>query len=447
MSDLLSIGASGLSAYRSAMATVSDNVANAETPGYTRRSQTLVESPSAGALETSTQRGRATGGGVDTGAVTRAWDAFQTGEARIASADASRADAKSRWLTTTEAALDDGDTGVGAQLTSFFGAGNALAGSPNDATKRAAMLSALGDATSAIRTGAKALSRASDGIAAEAQTTASAINGDLASLRQVNLALQRAGAGTAAAASLADQRDGLIDSLSASLGATATLDGTGAATLGVGGATILAPAAGAGSVQIAEAADGRLSASVTGNDGKVQALSAGGTLGGLTDVAAGVASRRTQLNGIAADFTATVNGWQAKGTTPAGAPGAALLTLSGGAETLVLAVSDPGAIAAARSGAANGNLLALSDLRGANGVEARFAALVSQHAQATASAKAEASATATRRDSAASARDAVSGVDLDREAADLLRYQQAYDASAKIVQAARETLTTILNLF
>jgi flagellar hook-associated protein 1 FlgK len=38
-------------------------------------------------------------------------------------------------------------------------------------------------------------------------------------------------------------------------------------------------------------------------------------------------------------------------------------------------------------------------------------------------------------------------VDLDNEAAELLRFQQAYSASAKIIQAARETLQDILNLF
>ena len=37
MSDLLSIGASGLAAYRNALNTIGENVANAETPRYSRR--------------------------------------------------------------------------------------------------------------------------------------------------------------------------------------------------------------------------------------------------------------------------------------------------------------------------------------------------------------------------------------------------------------------------
>ena len=47
---------------------------------------------------------------------------------------------------------------------------------------------------------------------------------------------------------------------------------------------------------------------------------------------------------------------------------------------------------------------------------------------------------------AVAAREAVSGVDLDMEAADLLRIQQAYSGCAKILQIAKETIDSILNI-
>jgi flagellar hook-associated protein 1 FlgK len=40
----------------------------------------------------------------------------------------------------------------------------------------------------------------------------------------------------------------------------------------------------------------------------------------------------------------------------------------------------------------------------------------------------------------------VSGVNLDEEAANLLRYQQAYQASGKVIQVATEMFDTILSL-
>ena len=51
-----------------------------------------------------------------------------------------------------------------------------------------------------------------------------------------------------------------------------------------------------------------------------------------------------------------------------------------------------------------------------------------------------------RSDQAVAAREAVSGVDLDMEAAELLRIQQAYSGSAKILQVAKETVDAILQI-
>ena len=44
------------------------------------------------------------------------------------------------------------------------------------------------------------------------------------------------------------------------------------------------------------------------------------------------------------------------------------------------------------------------------------------------------------------AREAVSGVNLDEEAADLLRYQQAYQAAGKLMGLANTLFDTILSL-
>jgi len=104
-------------------------------------------------------------------------------------------------------------------------------------------------------------------------------------------------------------------------------------------------------------------------------------------------------------------------------------------------------VPAARGGAANGNLLALDALRGPGGVERRWTNLVAGHAQSLASAKSEHSAASAWRDNSFGALDEVTGIDLDREAADLLRFQQAYSAAARIIQVGRETVQDILNIF
>jgi flagellar hook-associated protein 1 FlgK len=108
----------------------------------------------------------------------------------------------------------------------------------------------------------------------------------------------------------------------------------------------------------------------------------------------------------------------------------------------------PDAIAArSADGKDNGNLLALSALRGAEGPEARIEALIGYNAQALRLTRDEAAAATSRRDLSFASRDAISGVDLNKEAADLLRFQQAYDGSARILQVGKETIQTILQLF
>jgi flagellar hook-associated protein FlgK len=44
------------------------------------------------------------------------------------------------------------------------------------------------------------------------------------------------------------------------------------------------------------------------------------------------------------------------------------------------------------------------------------------------------------------ARDRVSGVSLDEEAADLIRFQQAYQASARIIQTANNLFEAVLQV-
>jgi flagellar hook-associated protein 1 FlgK len=78
-------------------------------------------------------------------------------------------------------------------------------------------------------------------------------------------------------------------------------------------------------------------------------------------------------------------------------------------------------------------------------VEGRWSALVSANAQMLSSAKAESAASSKWRDTSLAALDEVTGVDLDTEAAEMLRYQQAYSASARIIQVARESIQALFD--
>ena len=105
MSDLLAIGASGIKAYGQALSVVGDNIANAQTEGYVRRSVRLAEAPSGGDIVLS--RNSIRPGGVLAAGVTRATDQWLIDDARIAGGEASRQSARLDWVTATESVLAD----------------------------------------------------------------------------------------------------------------------------------------------------------------------------------------------------------------------------------------------------------------------------------------------------------------------------------------------------
>lgn len=449
MSDLLSIGLSGVRAYKTAIAAVADNVANAETPGYARREVRLREGMNSGS-ESPIYREDLMFAGVEAASVGRAWDAYRAADSRYAASAAGRADARQQWLGAIETALGDGPSSVGPLVGVFFNAGEALAATPSDRLGRSAMLMALESASTGIRNTADGLSRVSQSVAQAAQLEIDGLNGDLAALVEVNSVLRQTAVGRSSRASMEDERDRLIDSIANRIDVSASFDKNGVATLTLGrvtGITLLDPANRA-VITSAIAADGRISLRMFANGTTTPLPTMGGRLSGLVDVAASTADKRLELEGIAGQFVANVNNWSAQGRDAAGNPGGPLLAMIAGATSLAVTTSDPDAIAAASAdGRENGNLLALAALRGPNGTENRWAALVAAQAQSLNAARSEASAASTRRDGSFAARDEVSGIDLDHEATELLRYQRAYDASSKIIQVARDTVQSILDLF
>lgn len=447
MSDLLDIGSSGLRAYRHALNAVGENVANAESVGYSRRSIRLVQTGAAGGADL-IYRQPIVFNGVDAAGVVRAWDSFAATEARYSASADGRAAVRSQWLTSIEAALNDGAAGVGASIGRFFDTGTTLSATPDEPLGRAAMLLALDDTAGAFRNTAGALDRVGEGIQTAAAIDVDAVNRALDSIFEINGTI-RAAANGSARASLEDQRDSLIDQIADRLDVTAEIAGDGTATLRLAGAPAftLLSGPGAGYLTMATAADGRFSVQLTFNGTTVPLPISDGRLAGLADIASQNADRRAALDALAADFVAGVNAWSAGGIDRNGNPGADLIEAPAGADSVRVLTSDPDLIAARNATTGNGNLLALSALRESAGYEARWGIIVSGNAQALSSARSEAAAAASWRDNAFAALDEVTGVDLDREAADLLRYQQAYNAASRVIQVARDTVNAIFELF
>lgn len=444
MSDLFIIGASGTRAYRQAMAAISENIANASTDGYSRRSLATVESGSSTSTM-STYIPRANFGGTEVAGVNRAADPYLDAAVRYTGMALSNSTARLRWMSDIESGLNDTDTGIGKLMTGMFQNIDKLAASPNDTSLRVTTLDSISRVAEAFQRTAADLSQISGGIATEAQASVETINRSLSQLADINNSLLRAQPGTSAYAQLLDGRDMALNTLSANLNVDISFGAHDQAQISFNGQTLVQGNS-ATPVALTVNANGTLAFATSG--GTALTAPSNGTLGGLFSAAATATQRRASLDTLAQQFVTDMNAWHAQGRTDANAAGGALLSYGGGAASVAALITDPAALATrSTDGKLNGNLLNVSTtLRGNGSVEQGWTSIIATQANLLSSVKAEQTTAQGRSDQAIAAREAVSGVDLDMEAAELLRLQQAYSGSAKILQIAKETVDAILQI-
>lgn len=443
MSDLFIIGASGTRAYRQAMAAISENIANASTEGYSRRSVATIESGSSTAVM-ATYIPRANFGGTEVAGVNRAADPYLDAAVRYTGTALTNSTARLRWMSDIEGALNDTDTGIGKLMTAMYQNIDKLAASPSDTALRVTTLDSISRVAEAFQRTSADLAQVSSGIATEAQSSVETINHSLSALADINNSLLRAQPGTSAYAQLLDSRDAALNTLSSNVNVDISFGAHDMATISYNGTTLV-QGQNATTVALTVNANGTLGLATSG--GTALTAPSNGTLGGLFSSAATATQRRTSLDTLAQQFVTDMNAWHAQGRTDAGAAGGALLSGTTAA-TVTALITDPAELATkSTNGTLNGNLLTVSTvLRGNGSVEQGWTAIISTQANLLASVKAEQTTAQSRSDQAIAAREAVSGVDLDMEAAELLRLQQAYSGSAKILQVAKETVDAILQI-
>lgn len=443
LNDLFAIGASGTRVYQAAMGAISDNITNADTPGYSRRSVLLQESPTSSA-QMPLYNNSASFSGVMVNSVVRADDPYLSSAARTTANALGSANQRATWMNNVQNALNDTDLGVGQRMTAMFSSVQQLAANPTDTTLRTSFLFSLDQVNTAFQQSSSDLKAVSSGIGSTAQNDVTALNDAIKQLANANEGLRRTPAGQSAHVQLLDSRDQALAEISKHVNVTVNFGNNDVANVDYGGGAVvdnLTPYAFA----VKQAPDGTLSFTLDGAD---VADPTGGSLAGLAQSAQVTKQRTDTLNSIASQYVSDVNSWHSAGVTDAGAAGQPLLAIGADAGDLSVLVSDPADIAAASSaGVSNGNLLAINSIRGTGSIEDRWTALISDQGNTTSATLAEQTAAQKRDDMAQQALGDVSGVNLDREAADLLRLQQAYQASARVIQVARELSQTIFAIF
>jgi flagellar hook-associated protein 1 len=442
MSDMLSIAASGLRAYQTALTTTSENIANASTAGYVRRTSSVRE---VGAPGTTGLNGM----GVVVSGISRQADVYRANQVRLASTDLARSETGATWLDRIQSSLSGNK--LGDQLTTFYTAAKTTAADPSSVSARQAMLEAASSAAAAFSSTGKALDAAAADLDASTDATVGQLNGLTATLAKINVSLSQVTPNTSGEAALLDQRDQVLEQMSALTDISVQTDSIGRATVRAGGSAgaVLVQGNEAATVTAVRNEEGALSyAAFMGGDRRALTPT-GGVMAGLVEGAKSIADARSAVNELATQFATGVNDVQAAGDDLNGNAGQPMFTIGDPASELTLALTDPRGIAAAARGGGtrdNSNLLSLDALRGSDGAEAKLTNLITANGASLNAKNAVVEAQTSIRDNAVSQRDAVTGVNVDEEAVDLIRFQQAYQASGRVIQVARDVLQTILDI-
>ena len=417
----------GLLAQQQAIDVTGHNVANANTPGYSRQEAVLEPTrpyivPS---NSVNTGAGAQLGSGVDVAAIRRIRDQFLDLQFRAQQMSLGDATARTTSLDQVELAFaEPTDDGLAAQLARFWDAWSDVANAPENAGARAALVANAQTLTSAFATIHQQLTT----VAQQAQDEYDAItgaNGEVegiaTELAELNRAIGDAVFRGQQPNDLMDRRDVLLDRLAA-LGQISVTD-TGDSRLQVdfGGVTLVDPGI------------------PTGYTWPQTLTAPGGKLGALADLASPTGpalSYRAELDAVAADLVRSVNALHA--STP-------FLDAAGTrADTIAVVATE--ATVQTGSGAASGEndvAQAIARLRGGT-TDQLYQGLVARiGTESQAAVRAEATATSLVH-AIEDRRQSVAGVSLDEEMTNLIRFQRAYQASARTMTTIDSMLETLI---
>ena len=326
MSDLMTVGLSGVLAAKTLLEVTSENIVNVNTEGYARRSVGLADSVIAGGVSLDALQSRI-GGGVSVGTLTRAQNAFLGGTLRNAQSRLAELGALGEALGRLGEYLGNTSTGLAAPANGVFDAFHQLALQPQLSGNQQAAFLALSNFVGSVHQATAYLEGEAAGFAAQGRSALAKVNELTTSLADLNRMLRVAQTGTGAEAGLLDNRDEILRQLSTYLRVTVEERDRGVVEVYVGDTVAgRALVSQAGRLEVgAQQVDGRL-AYVLDPYGSPTSLGAiaGGKLGGVGAALQAVGKARDNLDYLIREFTAAVNDIQLGGVTIDGFPGRAV---------------------------------------------------------------------------------------------------------------------------
>ena len=454
----IEIGRTGLQAAQIGQDVTGNNIANAGTEGYSVQSADQVQTESVGSADHALPLpGEALGTGVAVSRIARARDQFLDQQVRDASSGKSAQAGLGDALKQVDDAFGEpSDTGLNNALGRFFNSLQDLANNPEDVGVRATTIQ-KGDALARVFQGVQQR-LASVGATLDKHVAADlqSVNDYGSQIAALNVTIKQQNVEGHPVNGLLDRRDLLLDKLAVLANITVQPNADSTVNVAVGTTPLVLGADAYPITQAALTAGGDLQS---------------GELAGLVRAQGEVAAYQDKQNALAGALAARFNAAHRAGAGLDGTTGQDFFSVTAGQEAGTLAVNPalaahPEQLAAAARPAppappvpppgdsANAALLgALKDKTVAAAGDALAGSSLSGFYQQTVSdAGGKAAGAKTAEDSAGATltqlsqqRASVVGVSTDSEMVNMMKYQRAYQASARVVQTMDDMVGTLIN--
>ena len=455
----LNTALSGLRAAQQMLDISAHNIANASTPGYSRqRAQLVASAPfSLPAFNRSGLPGQL-GTGVTITSIYRIRDAFLDGQISEQVAAAGYWSTRGDILSAVDAAFPEpSGSGMGTALSRFWSAWEDVAADPGSSAARMSVISETQTLAARFVRDSGQLGSLVSSADSEVRGAIAQVNDLATRIASLNKQIQGVVVAGDHANDLEDQRDALVQELNGLVPAQSIRQADGTVQVLVGG-TDLVDHDLTRTVQAVDDAAGH--AVPTWASGGAVDLS-GGKLRGLVELRdTTLAGYVDNLNALAKQIADAVNTAHTSGVDSAGNPGLPLFTCIAGSEAATLAINpaigtNPSLIVTATSAGLPGDAsiaAQIADLRTASifgtGTQTpsdAYAAFIGHVGTDSRQAQELAANQALVVEQLQTRRESISGVSLDEEATDVIRFQQAYSASARVITAIDQMLDTLIN--
>ena len=449
----LNIAVGAMLTDQAALSTTSNNIANANTPGYSRQTVDLAE------VSPVEYGGLLVGNGVELQQVVSQRSSLLQTQLDQETQQQSKYSSYLGSMQQVQTLFNEtSGTGLQSSLSGFFNSLQQLSTSPSDTSLRAGVLSAAQNLAQGFSSTAANL--VSQQRSADMTVTQSVgqINSVTAQIAQLNGEVSTATSTGQNPGPFQDQRDQLINQLSGLVDLSEIPAGNNSLTLTTtGGASLVV---GNQSFQLTTQTDPSTGFQQVLSQGtNITSSINGGTLGGAIEARdTGIPAVLSSLDSLASNLENAVNSVNQAGTDLNGAPGGNIFTPppaggTGAALQMSVAISDPAQIAASLDGSTgdNSNLTAMLNLQNQNIVNGQtplnaYANLVFQIGNTVSTAQSEVSGSQALVQQIQNQIGSVSGVNINEEAANLIQYQQAYEAAAQVAGVINSLTSTAINL-